>query len=108
MFPMSKASFSIPPLSSLNGDMTAWTSGAGITEDIELQKTGSAQAGTIDISQIFQYGMTNGFPDLIQSLERITFALHGKPYTDAKVYLGIGSLDSKSPASPRHELSSKL
>ena len=93
---MTKATFSIPSLRTLDGDLSNWVKGTGETEDIELYKTGDVKKGTIDISQIFQYGVTNGYPQFIKNLENLTFALHGKPYSDAKVYLSIGSLDSES------------
>ena len=93
---MTHATFSIPPLSSLNGDVTAWVEGAVPTSEVTMSKTGNeSTSGKVDLSQVFQYGMTNGFPQLINALTDLTFALHGKPYEEAKLYLSVGSLDSE-------------
>ncbi len=83
------------------GDVTDWTMGQTTTETISFAKKGPGlfqdyQEGEQDLSEILQYGMTNGFSKTIEPLMELNQLVHGKPYSDASVYLTLGCTDGVS------------
>jgi len=98
---MQHASFTLPTLESLeSGDIANWIDGTSSTTQIHLKKTGPGtendQGGILDLNQILQYGMSNGFTQLIQQLQELNALLHGKTIADASIYVSLGNTDGVS------------
>nr|XP_019051283.1 hypothetical protein I302_01732 [Kwoniella bestiolae CBS 10118]OCF30213.1 hypothetical protein I302_01732 [Kwoniella bestiolae CBS 10118] len=100
LFPMSHATFTLPKLSTLNGDVQDWQQGEAVTEEIHLKKTGpgteSDEGGILDLNDILQYGLSNGYPELIDQLEELNELLHGKTISDSSIYITLGNTDGVS------------
>ncbi|WWD22194.1 hypothetical protein CI109_106685 [Kwoniella shandongensis] len=100
LFPMSHTTFTLPTLQSLDGDVDDWKEGTAPTEEIHLKKTGPGteldEGGVLDLSVILQYGLSNGYRELVDKLEEINLLLHGKTISDASVYVTLGNTDGVS------------
>ncbi|KAK6906722.1 hypothetical protein I203_100709 [Kwoniella mangroviensis CBS 8507] len=100
LFPMSHATFTLPKLSTLNGDVQDWQQGEAVTEEIHLKKTGQGtendEGGILDLNDILQYGLSNGFPELVHQLEELNELLHGKTISDSSIYITLGNTDGVS------------
>nr|XP_018259932.1 uncharacterized protein I303_08004 [Kwoniella dejecticola CBS 10117]OBR82090.1 hypothetical protein I303_08004 [Kwoniella dejecticola CBS 10117] len=97
---MSHATFTLPKLSTLNGDVQDWQIGQAVTEEIHLKKTGPGteadEGGILDLNDILQYGLSNGYPELIRQLEELNELLHGKTISDQSIYISLGNTDGVS------------
>ncbi|WVR08403.1 hypothetical protein IAU60_005458 [Kwoniella sp. DSM 27419] len=102
LFPMSHATYTLPKLETLNGDVSDWQDGTAPTELIHLKKTGPGtendHGGILDLNTILQYGLSNGYPELIKQLEELNYLLHGKAISDASIYVTLGNTDGVSKA----------
>ncbi len=97
---MQHSTFTIPTLSALSsGDVAAWQNGTAETETFHLKKTGPGTendpAGILDLNQVLQYGLSNGFPVFIQQLAELNELVHGKATADASVYISCGNTDGE-------------
>ncbi|GFZ49099.1 hypothetical protein JCM24511_06849 [Saitozyma sp. JCM 24511] len=90
----------MPSLSSLDGDVESWQTGEAQTELIHLKKTGPGtendEEGILDLNQVLQYGLSNGFPQFVSQLTELNELVHGKTIADASVYVSCGNTDGKS------------
>jgi len=95
---MQHATFTMPSLEALSsGDVAGWQNGTAATETIHLKKTGPGTEndpeGILDLNQVLQYGLSNGFPGFIQQLQELNELVHGKSIADASVYISCGNTD---------------
>lgn len=97
---MQHATFTLPALASLTGDVASWQQGTAATATAHLKKVGpgteAAPSGVLDLNVVLQYGLTNGFPGLIDKLERLNELLHGRVHADHAVFLTLGNTDGVS------------
>ncbi|WVF68081.1 hypothetical protein IAT40_002844 [Kwoniella sp. CBS 6097] len=102
LFPMSHATFTLPKLETLNGDVGDWQEGVAPTELVHLKKTGPGtendEGGILDLNDILQYGLSNGYPALVKQLEELNYLLHGKVISDSSVYVTLGNTDGVAKA----------
>ncbi|KAK8846884.1 hypothetical protein IAR55_005974 [Kwoniella newhampshirensis] len=102
LFPMSHTTFTLPTLQSLNGNIDDWRAGVAPTEEVHLKKTGPGtemdEGGVLDLNVILQYGLSNGYKELVEKLEQINLLLHGKTISDASIYVTLGNTDGVSKA----------
>ncbi|WRT70459.1 uncharacterized protein IL334_007457 [Kwoniella shivajii] len=100
LFPMSHATFTLPRLSTLNGEVSDWQEGQAVTELAHLKKTGPGtekdEGGILDLRDILQYGLSNGYPELVHQLEELNTLLHGKTISDSSIYISLGNTDGVS------------
>jgi aromatic amino acid aminotransferase I len=96
---MQHATFTMPSLSALDGDVESWQTGQAPTELIHLKKTGPGtendEEGILDLNQVLQYGLSNGFPQFVSQLTELNELVHGKTIADASVYVSCGNTDGK-------------
>jgi aromatic amino acid aminotransferase I len=98
---MQHATFTMPKLSALaEGNVEAWQNGTAPTEVFHLKKTGPGTegdpAGILDLNQVLQYGLSDGFPEFVAQLAELNELLHGKAIADASVYVSCGNTDGGS------------
>ncbi|WVQ95770.1 hypothetical protein IAU59_002869 [Kwoniella sp. CBS 9459] len=102
LFPMSHATFTLPKLETLNGDVGDWQQGVAPTELVHLKKTGPGtendEGGILDLNDILQYGLSNGYPALVKQLEELNDLLHGKATSDQSIYVTLGNTDGVAKA----------
>ncbi|OCF33567.1 hypothetical protein I316_04639 [Kwoniella heveanensis BCC8398] len=102
LFPMSHATFTLPKLETLNGDVGEWQQGIASTELVHLKKTGPGteddEGGILDLNDILQYGLSNGYPALVKQLEELNVLLHGKATSDSSIYVTLGNTDGVAKA----------
>ncbi|ORY25323.1 pyridoxal phosphate-dependent transferase [Naematelia encephala] len=100
LFPMQHATFTLPTFQSLDGDVTAWRTGKAPTEILHLKKTGPGteedEEGILDLNQVLQYGLSNGFSTLVDGLAELNELIHGKSIADASLYISCGNTDGVS------------
>ncbi|KAL7424089.1 hypothetical protein Q5752_001674 [Cryptotrichosporon argae] len=100
LFPMQHATFTLPSLSALTGDVAAWQAGETETSKIHLKKTGPGTegdpAGLLDLNDVLQYGLSNGYPVLLRQLSELNTLVHGRATADAAVYISLGNTDGVS------------
>lgn len=98
LFPMQHATFTLPTLEAIaTGDVQSWVDGTAATEQIHLKKTGKGteddEGGILDLNDVLQYGLANGFSEFIGQLSELNELLHGKTISDASVYITCGNTD---------------
>ena len=98
LFPMQHATFTLPTLEAIaTGDVQSWVDGTAATEQIHLKKTGQGteddEGGILDLNDVLQYGLANGFSEFIGQLSELNELLHGKTISDASVYITCGNTD---------------
>ncbi|KAK4689309.1 hypothetical protein P7C73_g797, partial [Tremellales sp. Uapishka_1] len=101
LFPMRHATFTMPTLQSIaSGSLEDWKNGTAETEDFHLKKTGPGTeddpAGICDINEVLQYGLSNGFPRLIELLGELNETIHGRVLKDADLFITCGATDGVS------------
>ncbi|WWC88356.1 uncharacterized protein L201_003266 [Kwoniella dendrophila CBS 6074] len=64
--------------------------------NFELRCTEDDEGGILDLNEILQYGLSNGYPELIRQLEELNLHLHGKTISDSSVYVTLGNTDGVS------------
>lgn len=101
LFPLQYATFTMPTIKSIsNGSLDDWKNGTAEVEDFHFKKTGpgteNVPAGIHDINEILQYGLSNGFPKLIDLVKKLNECLHGKVSEDADIFITCGGTDGIS------------
>lgn len=98
---MQHATFTLPTLQSISsGSVSDWVSGIALTETIHLRKTGPGtendQGGILDLNDVLQYGLANGFSEFAEQLQELNELLHGRrKIADASVYISCGNTDGE-------------
>ena len=82
-------------------DVAGWVEGTSDTKTFDLHKDGpglfaNGPSGILDLSEVMQYGLSNGFHVLVKQLEELTYLVHGKPYRDLSIYITLGCTDGQS------------
>lgn len=88
----------MPTVKSISsGSLEDWKNGTAETEKFHFKKTGPGTennpAGIHDINDILQYGLSNGFPKLIELLEELNECIHGRVLKDAELFITCGGTD---------------
>ncbi|RSH87373.1 Aromatic/aminoadipate aminotransferase 1 [Saitozyma podzolica] len=101
LFPLKHATFTMPTIESISsGSLESWKDGTADTEDFHLKKTGPGTeddpAGVFDLNDVLQYGLSNGFPELIELLEELNECIHGRVLKDAGLFVTCGGTDGIS------------
>lgn len=100
LFPLQHATFTMPDLASLTGDVSAWQNGEASTDTIHLKKTGPGTEndpeGLLDLNEVLQYGLSNGFSELTEKLQELNDLTHGRAHADHAVYVSLGNTDGVS------------
>jgi aromatic amino acid aminotransferase I len=97
---MKHATFTMPTVESISsGSLESWKNGTADTEDFHLKKTGPGTeddpAGVFDLNDVLQYGLSNGFPRLIELLEELNECIHGRVLKDAGLFVTCGGTDGE-------------
>lgn len=100
LFPMQHATFTMPTAASIaSGSLDSWKDGTGDTEDFHLTKSGpgrgSAPKGVYDINEVLQYGLSNGFPQLIESVKQLNELIHGRVSPNTDLVITCGGTDGE-------------
>ncbi len=100
LFPMRHATFTMPTLESISsGSLEKWKNGTTENEEFHFKKTGpgteSDPGGLYDLNEVLQYGLSNGFPKLIELLAELNERVHGRNLKDADLFITCGGTDGK-------------
>lgn len=97
---MQHATFTLPTLESIStGSVKDWVEGTAATDFIHLKKTGPGtegdEGGVLDLNDVLQYGLANGFSEFADQLQELNELLHGRTISDASVYISCGNTDGE-------------